>query len=187
MSSLDPKKVRAEFLETRDKDGRRVWIHQETVRPGGKHLQVFASDVDSDDGELVLMGKYLIPFPDLQIENHKLVKLGKAWLTKGQCQKLLRLLGEDTKRLFKQNAGLAILSFIGKGIEKLLGLAKVVVDGPRAFVLDNVARVVMDVASKKAVAVADVKAEGFANMVREVLLDFVSQGDDVIKTLAPEA
>ena len=186
MSNLDPKVVRATFAEQRDKDGRRVFVDVNTPRPNNKFLQVFASDIDSDDGDLVLMGRYLIPFPDLQVENHQLVKLNKIWVTKGQAKKILSLLGEDVKRLFKQNAGLALFSFIGKGIEKLLSLAKVVVTGPKMLILDNVARIVMDAVSDKVKKGADVKAEGVAALLRESLLDFVSKGDDVLKELAPE-
>ena len=186
MSNFNPKEVEKDWFPSKDKEGRTMYTHPDTVRPGGRHLAVFASDLRDDDGNLVLMGKYLIPFPSVTIEDGKLLKVGKIWLSKGQCEKLLRLMGDNVKRLFRQNAGLAIFSFIGRGIEKLLGLAKIIVPGPKMFLLDNISRVVIDVASKKALSVADHKAEDVANMVRNALLDFVSEGDSVLKELAPE-
>ena len=186
MSELNPKEVRENWLETHNESGMRLFCHP-TIRRGTRPLQVFASDIDADNGDLVLMGKYLIPIPDVNVEGHKLLKVGKVWVTKYQAQSIFRLMGEDFKRLFRMNIGSAILSFAARVVEGLVKGVGKVIDGPKGLVLDTIFQVVSKGVQDKIKDKIDGGAEFAAEKIREIVVKWAHEANPVIKELVPEA
>jgi hypothetical protein len=183
MSKLDPVEVRDSWIETLDSEGRRKFVHPTITRPGGRRLAVFASAIDGDDGQLALRGKYLIPVPNITVEDGELVKVGKVWVTKHQAKQIFRMMGRDFKRIFKQDFGHMLFCFAAKAAALLLGKTNIALDPVRKLLTDNMFRDIADLVYSKNKDKIDGKIDNVSNSVKEILHKFAQSINPVLKEL----
>lgn len=188
MSQFTEKQLVEEgWVETRDEQGRRKFIHPNIVRSGGRKLGVFASDVRGDDGSLQLMGRYLVPLPSLVIKDEEIVEIKRVWVTKNQCKRILRQMGQDYRDVLKSDLGSMLISFAAKAAQAILKSGNIVLNPLQELVFDGAFRFLSDQAFKEVKSSADFGLEDLADRIEKLSRKLISETSPLLKEVVGDA
>lgn len=186
MSKFDSDEVEAKWIKTKDDLGRTKYIHPNIVRPGGRRLAVFASDLRGDDGKLVLMGKYLVALPDIEIKDGELEDVKRVWVTKHQAKRLLKLIGQDYRKILRQNFGHMLIGFLAKAGEGLLKVSGAVLTPVQKLVFDTAFQHLSDDAYERVKDAGDVKAELLALEIKKLTKRLADEVNPMLREVLGE-
>lgn len=166
MSQFTEKQLIEEgWVETRDDQGRRKFIHPTIIRNGGRKLGVFASDVRGDDGKLQLAGKYLVPLPSLIIEDEDIKQIKKVWVTKPQAKRIIKQMGSDYRDILRADFASVLIGFAAKAAQGLLKVGAITLNPLQELIFDGAFRYLSDEAYKSVKKGADYGLENLATEV----------------------